>query len=245
MATVTLDRPGARNRIGPQMAAELKACFETLSEDDGLRLVVLTANGDDFSAGREEMPPGLTQPAATEWISEMRVASVVADLSAPVLVALNGDALAHGMELALAGDIRIAAASVRLGFGALSSTVFPWDGGTQRLPRLVGPSWARDLLLTGRDIAAAEARSIGLVNRVVDGPQQLAETARELGETLCSASPLGARYVKEAIAKGMDLPLDAGLRLEADLNLILQSTADREEGIKSFLEKRSPEFTGE
>ena len=245
MATVTLDLSGVRNRIGPQMAAELKACFEMLSEDDGLRLVVLTANGDDFSAGREEMPSGLTQPAAARWISEMRVASAVADLPAPVLVALNGDALAHGMELALAGDIRIAAAGARLGFGALSSTMFPWDGGTQRLPRLVGSGWALDLLLTGREVGAAEACSIGLVNRVVDGPEQLAETARELAETICSASPLGARYVKEAIAKGMDLPLDAGLRLEADLNVILQSTADREEGIKSFLEKRSPKFTGE
>ena len=125
----------------------------------------------------------------------------------------------------------------------LTQENFPWDGATQRLPRLVGPARAKDLILTGRTIDAREALEIGLVNRVVEQPDQLAEQAGELAQAIASGGPIAARYAKEAVQKGMDLTLGQGLALEADLNVILQSTGDREEGIKSFLERRPPKFS--
>ena len=118
-----------------------------------------------------------------------------------------------------------------------------WDGGTQRLPKLVGPAWALDMALTGRKLSAAEALRIGLVNRVVPAGGLEAATM-ELAEQVLAAAPVAARYAKEAVGKGMDLTLEQGLRLEADLSVILQSTADRAEGIESFKERRRPKFTG-
>ena len=144
----------------------------------------------------------------------------------------------------MAGDLRICVPSARFAFPGLARGVLPQDGGTQRLPRLVGPAWARDMLLTGRMVDANEALAIGLVNRVTENPGQLAAAVDELAAQIAGGSPIAARYAKEAVGKGMDLSLDQGLVLEADLNVILQSTSDRAEGIKSFLEKRSPKYSG-
>ena len=247
VATVTLDRPENGNRIDDAMADALGEVCRLIAEDDRLRLLVLTANGNIFSIDEEnetaERPltdsdpprkPGAPAPAT----------ATVAGLAIPVLVALNGDATGPGLELALAGDLRICVPSARFGFTGLARGVLPQDGGTQRLPRLVGPAWARDMLLTGRMVDAAEALAIGLVNRVVEQTDGLKAAAEELAAQITGGSPIGARYAKEAVKKGMDLSLDQGLGLEADLNVILQSTSDRAEGIKSFLEKRDPEFKG-
>ena len=236
VATLTLDRPNTGNQIDGEMADALGEACRLVAEDDQLRLLVLTANGDSFSidggsTNKWEGVPG--NPAAH-----------IAALAVPVLVALNGDATGPGLELALAGDLRICVPTAQFGFPGLSQGVLPQDGGTQRLPRLVGPAWARDMLLTGRIVTANDALSIGLVNRVTEGPGQLADSVAELVAQIAGGSPLGARYAKEAVGKGMDLSLDQGLGLEADLNVILQSTADRAEGIKSFLENRGSEFKG-
>ncbi len=220
------------------MAGELRGLCAELSGDDGLRVVILTGEGTVFSTGRN--------PAVSPvQVAQMQVGRAVASLSVPVLVALNGDATDHGLELALAGDIRLAASDAEFAFTLPSAGNFPFDGATQRLPRLVGPGWARDMLLTGRRIDSAEALSIGLVNRVSgpgEGPLQL---ACKLAEEIMEGGPLGARYVKEAVALGADLALGQALGLEADMNVILQSTADRAEGIASFLQRRAPTFTGE
>jgi len=212
------------------MAGALVDACRLVAEDDGLRLVVLTANGNVFCADDGTETAG--NPAAA-----------VASLAAPVLVALNGDATGPGLELALAGDLRICVPSARFGFPGLARGVLPQDGGTQRLPRLVGPAWAQDLLLTGRMVDANEALAIGLVNRVAE-PGQLEALLAEFSKQITAGSPIGARYAKEAAGKGMDLSLEQGLGLEADLNVILQSTSDRAEGLNSFLEKRGPKFTG-
>ena len=246
IATVTLDRPDSGNRIDAEMAEALGEVCRLIAEDDLLRLTVLTATGNVFSVEQENETSGETieESVAPRKPGELAGSPAVAGLAIPVLVALNGDATGPGLELALAGDLRICVPSARFGFTGLARGVLPQDGGTQRLPRLVGPAWARDMLLTGRMVDAGEALAIGLVNRVAESPGQLAAAVDELAAQITGGSPIGARYAKEAVGKGMDLSLDQGLGLEADLNVILQSTSDRAEGIKSFLEKRDPKFSG-
>lgn len=247
MATLTLNCLATANRLDLALAEELREACRQAGEDGTLRALVITGGGDPFSVGREAPPPELAAAPAEErvaWITRRKVASAVAALPMPVVVALNGDALDHGLELALAGDLRIAASHARLGMRDLVMGRFPWDGGTQRLPRLAGPAWARDMLLTGRLVDAAQALEIGLVNRVVD-LGELAQESRRLAEAIAAGGPIAARYVKEAVTKGLDLSLAQGLRLEADLNFLLQTTADRAEGLRAFRERRCPRFNGE
>ena len=237
-AIVTLNRPAADNRVDFRMGEELREMCSQLAADDGLRVVILTGAGRVFSTGRE-VPPDAAGMAG------LQAARAVAALPVPVLAALNGDASDHGLELALAADLRLADPQARFRFSPPEAGMFPFDGGTQRLPRLVGPGWARDMLLTGRQLSAGEALSIGLVNRVAESSGTVLRQARQLAATIAQGSPLGARYAKEAVVSGADLALPHALGLEADLNVILQSTRDRAEGIRSFLERREPEFTGE
>ena len=218
------------------MADALGEACRLVAEDDQLRLLVLTANGDSFSIDGGSTNKGEGVPG--------NPAAHIAALAVPVLVALNGDATGPGLELALAGDLRICVPTARFGFPGLSQGVLPQDGGTQRLPRLVGPAWARDMLLTGRIVNAKKALSIGLVNRVTEGPGQLADSVAELVAQITGGSPIGARYAKEAVTAGADIPLADGMRLEADLSILLHTTRDRAEGIRSFFERRQPRFRG-
>ncbi|MDA0733147.1 MAG: enoyl-CoA hydratase-related protein [Chloroflexi bacterium] len=248
VATLTLNRPDQCNLIDCYLAAEMRDACHKVRQDDNVRVLVLTGAGAAFSLGREPLPTELATGSAIQrqaWIEQLRVADALANLPIPVIVSINGDALDHGLELALAGDIRISAEPASFGLTDLSKPgCFPWDGGTQRLPRLVGPAWASDLMLTSLVIGSAEALSIGLVNRVVP-PGELTRETQRLAEAIAAGGPIAARYAKEAITKGADLSLAEGLRLEADLNIILQSTDDRAEGLQSFVEKRPPRFTGQ
>ena len=246
IATVTLSRPELSNRVSLEMATELREVCQAIQADENIRLVILTGEGDQFSVGREALPEDLSgSPASVslDWLKGIQAASAIAAIKVPVIVAVNGDAMDQGLELAIAGDIRVALSGSKFGLTDLAAGAFPWDGATQRLPRLVGPAWARDMILTSRIIDATEALAIGLVNRVVDSGRLIEET-RILAESILAGGAIAARYAKEAINQGADLTLDQGLRLEADLNVLLQSTADRAEGIKSFLERRPPRYTG-
>lgn len=243
---MTLSRPEAANRVGPEMATELREVCRAVQEDEDIQLLILTGAGGQFSVGREALPEELsTSPANVrlDWLKEIQAASAIAAIQVPVIVAVNGDAIDHGLELAIAGDLRVAASGCRFGLTDLTAGAFPWDGATQRLPRLVGPGWARDMILTSRIIDAGQALALGLVNRVVDSERLMDET-RTLAESILAGGAIAARYAKEAVYQGADLTLEQGLRLEADLNVLLQSTADRAEGIESFLERRSPRYTG-
>jgi enoyl-CoA hydratase/carnithine racemase len=243
VATVTLARPESGNRIDSSLAAELREACRAIGEDEGIRSVIITGAGSVFSVGREPVPEDLPPEARLDWLRRLQVASTLAGLPVPVIAAVNGNAQDHGLELALAADLRIASTDASFGFTDLAQCSFPWDGGTQRLPRLVGPAWARDVVLTGRIIDATQAMALGLVSEVVAGGE-LPARARRLAETVAAGAPIAARYAKEAIGAGMDLTLAQGLRLEADLNILLQSTADRAEGIQSYLQRREPEFRG-
>jgi len=171
------------------------------------------------------------------------VAGAVAKLECPVIAAINGDALGQGFELALACDLRIAVETARLGLPQIVSGLIPWDGGTQRLPRLVGRAKAMEMVLLGESISAREAYRVGLVNKVV-ALEELSTVVANMVRVMASSAPLALKYAKEAIGKGLELTLEQGLRLEADLYLLLQTTADRTEGITAFRQKRQPEFKG-
>jgi enoyl-CoA hydratase/carnithine racemase len=171
------------------------------------------------------------------------VAASVASLYPPVIAAINGDALGQGLELALGCDIRISAETAHFGLPQVAQGLIPMDGGSQRLPRLIGQARALELLLTAKTIDAREALDLGLVDKVV--PQdRLRPEVEALATRLAAKSPIALRYAKEAVIKGMDLTLDQGLRLEADLYFLLHTTRDRSEGVRAFLEKRQARFKG-
>ena len=243
VAWITLERPALGNAPDQQMAAALRETCAALDQDVGVRVIVVTGAGEHFcSALPHPLPPSSNGAAVVAQPS--RVASTVAALQAPVIAAINGPAIGQGLELALACDLRIAAEGARFAMPQVPAGVLPWDGGTQRLPRIVGRGRAMELLMTGREVDAGEALGMGLVHEVV--PQgELVARAQSLAESIAAAAPIALRYTKEAVLRGVDMDVDAGLRLEADLNILLQSTADRAEGVRSFLERRAPRFRGQ
>jgi enoyl-CoA hydratase len=227
VAYLTLNRPEAANKINLELSQELEDAYRQINQDDDVYVVVLSGAGASFCQGSEKAVA-------------FRAAAFVAAIEKPVIAAINGDALGQGLELALSCDIRLASAKARFGFPQLSQAIIPHDGGTQRLARLVGRGKALELILTAETIAAAEALEIGLVDRVV--PKELAAEAKALANNIASKGPIALRFIKEAVNKGLDLTLEQGLRLEGDLYFLLHTTADRTEGITSFLKKRTPRF---
>ncbi len=190
------------------------------------------------------------------WDEEVRVAVIefggeinaslatpVAKLKQPVIAAIRGNAVGAGLELALACDIRIGTEDGLFGLPQVSNGYLPANGGTQRLPRIIGRGRAMELILTGRLIDATEALKIGLIHRAV-AQQVLEREAMSLAQEMALKSPLSLNYAKEAVYSGMDMPLDQGLKMEMDLYLLLFGTRDRVEGITAFKEKRTPKFEG-
>ncbi len=229
----------------PTPAEQLESVCQFLNEDANLRAVVLTNNGENFwhdeiSPWPKDAPVGDLESV----LQRRRVATHVANLKAPTIAAIQGRAWNQGLELAPACALRLAAEGSTFGFSCLAEGYIPWDGGSQRLPRIIGRARALELLLTGRSVSASEALEMGLVNVVTPG-QTLEATAIDLGQTIAAAAPIAVRYVKEAVYKGLDMSLAQGLNLEADLSFILQTTQDRRRGIQAFLNKTKPQFTGE
>ena len=243
IATVTLDSASSGNEVTERVALELRDVCDHLDQDDDVAVVILTGEGEVFCRGTGPHRPQ-ESVGPPEALRLLKVAGRIAAIKKPVIAAINGDAIGQGLELALGCDIRIASGRARLGMTQVKDGLMPWDGGTQRLPRLIGRGRAIEMVLTSRVVDAEEARDMGLVSQVVE-PDQVLTRAQELASTIASHGPIAARYLKEAVVKGMDMSLEQGLRLEADLNLILQSTADRAEGISSFLERRKPIYRGE
>jgi enoyl-CoA hydratase len=227
----TLRRPRAQNRISHTMARELIDLAETVEDDDSILVLAITGDGTTFCPGFDEgVDPHLVETLAL--------------LSKPTIAIINGDATDEGLELAMGLDLRAATSEARLALTQLVRGQLPRFGGTQRLPRLAGPANALRMLLTGSPISAGEAMRLGLVTYLADGPAELDRVARELLTTLASRGPIGMRMAKEAVRKGYDMTIDQGIRLEEDLYALLQTTSDRAEGVRAFLEKRKPLFKG-
>ena len=213
------------------------ACMQ-IRQDEETWVVVLVVSAVAFAGRTDE------RDIDVGALEKRRVADSIAAIEKPVVAAVPGDATDQALELALACDVRIASDASTFGLTQVMQGLIPWDGGTQRLPRLIGRSRAMEMVLSARILDAREALDMGLVNETMPLNMVVAR-ARELAQLIAGHGPIAARYLKEAILKGADLTLDQGLRLEADLNLLLQTTTDRAEGISSFLERRQPHYRGE
>ncbi len=242
IAYIVLARPEEGNPVDDLLLAELADACEAIEPDPEVRVVLLWGGeGEVFSRGwrwerllEGEEWPGWPPTGAFDCLAE---------LPRPVVCAINGDAFSAGLELALACDVRIAALEARFAFPETALGLIPLAGGTQRLARAVGRSWASYLVLTGEAIDAQQALAMGLVSAVVERERLLGE-AESIARRIAEKGPLAVRYAKEALQRGPEMPLEEALRYETDLTIILQTTADRQEGVRAFLEKRRPRFSG-
>lgn len=234
IGSITLNRPEASNSINLKLAQELEDICLKINQDDDVYVVTITGAGNKaFCSGSELEKSGIGCSPA----------NAIASIEKPVIAAINGDALGVGLELALSGDIRLSSDKAKFGFPEVAQGLIPSGGGTQRLPRIVGRGKALELILSAEIITAGEALRIGLVSRVVKGASLAAET-ETLARTMAAKAPIALRFIKEAVNKGLDLTLEQGLRLEADLYFLIHTTADRIEGVTAFLKKRPPKFKG-
>jgi len=245
VATMTIDRQEKLNALDPQVVEEIGQALLEL-EAEGPRAIVVTGAGERaFIAGADIGAMSVMSPLEAKRFSEIgHAAMALLDRSPiPTIAAVNGFALGGGCEVALACDIRVAAENATFGFPEVGLGILPGMGGTQRLPRLIGPALAKELIFTGRRISAEEAREIGLVNRVVAEGEAL-EVARELAAEISANGPLAVRHAKAAANRSLDVDLVSGLEYEADQFALLFATEDAREGMTAFSEKRRPEFEG-
>lgn len=234
IATILLNAPGSGDWPHECMYSELLGVCDVVSGDDSISVVVFGHAGRKFLGD-----------VATEFVSPVcEVIESVARLDKITIAVIDGDAFGEGLELALACDIRIASERSRFALPNVENGTIPSGGGTQRLPRLTGQALALEMILTAMPIDAAEAFRIGLIQKMVPSKNIKAESD-SLVQKIAEKAPVALRFCKEAVNKGADLTLEQGLRLEADMYFLIQTTGDRMEGINSFLEKRKPSFKGE
>jgi enoyl-CoA hydratase/carnithine racemase len=232
IATITLANSAGGNRIDETVAQEIREAAETVAAAPDVAVVVVGARGADFCRGGAD-----DRATRVDW------AGALAAIPQPVIAVLQGEVADEGAELALIADIRLCARTARFRFGQVATGRLPSSGATQRLPRVVGRMRALDLLLSGRWVRALEAVRIGLVAEVV-ADSRLKRRAGALAHDLAKKGPVALRYVKEAVGAGLELTLAQGIRLEQDLYVLLQTTEDRGEGVRAFLEKRRPRYRG-
>jgi enoyl-CoA hydratase len=243
---VTIHRPAVLNALNAATLSELSQVFDDVARDAAVRVVVLTGSGErSFVAGADinelarQTPVGGREHARHGQALFTRIER----LGKPVIAAVNGFALGGGCELAMACTIRLAADSAKFGQPEINLGLIPGYAGSQRLPRLVGRGRALELLLVGNPISADDAWRIGLVNRVVPAASLTSE-ARALAQTLAAKAPIAVRYILEAVAGGLEMPLADAQDYEATLFGLVSTTEDMREGTRAFLEKRKPTFTG-
>ena len=244
VATIALQRP-PMNALCLQMQREIRDASEEIAGRTDVGAVVLTGGPTVFAAGADikEMADMSLQDMLSASSALQDSFNAVARIPQPTIAAIEGYALGGGCELALCCDLRIAGHGAKLGQPEILLGIIPGAGGTQRLPRLVGPSRAKDLILTGRMVDTDEALAMGLVDRVVDtGTSQ--QAAAELAGRLAAGAPLALRAAKEAIDHGLDVDLETGLEIERSKFVALFGTEDRTTGMTAFVAKSKPDFTG-
>jgi enoyl-CoA hydratase len=246
IATLTINRPAVLNALNAATMDELRRALLELRHDDAVRVVIVTGAGEKaFVAGADIKELSGQTPVEGQQLAVrgQHVLDLLESLGKPSIAAINGFALGGGCELAMACTFRIAADTARLGQPEINLGLIPGYAGTQRLVRLVGRDHALDLILTGRQIPAEEARQLGLVTRVVPAGS-LMDEARALAQALAIKPPVAVRAAMEAVTRGAEMGFHDGCALEAALFALTSTTEDMKEGTRAFLEKRKPVFTG-
>jgi enoyl-CoA hydratase len=246
LAVVTINRPEAMNALNSRVLKELSMAIEHLSMAADVGAIILTGTGDRaFVAGADIKEMVGLSALEMRSFSEAgrRLGDAMASCNKPILAAINGYALGGGCELALACDIRIASDRAKLGQPEVNIGIVPGFGGSQRLPRLVGLGWASEMIYTGEAIDAATAERIGLVNRVVPADRLLEET-KALARKILEKGPAAIALAKACLRASVEMPLSAGLDFETAAFGVVGSTHDKEEGMRAFIEKRKPAWTG-
>ena len=239
---ITFNRPDALNALNNKTRAEFQSAMLEISEDEDIKVIILTGSGRAFIAGSDIKELKNTTPLGAHNI--IRIGEIIEKFQKPVIAMVNGLALGGGCEIAIACDIIIASDHAKFGQPEINLGIIPGGGGTQRLPRLVGIAKAKELIYTGEIIDSNEAQRIGLVNKVVPA-DQLETTVYDLAEKIASKSIVALRLAKAAINLGVQIGLSSGLAYERELYSLLLSTEDKTEGIDAFIEKRAPRFKGQ
>ncbi|NYZ13916.1 enoyl-CoA hydratase [Azospirillum sp. RWY-5-1] len=240
---VRLNRPDARNALNMELRTRLAEVFLALADDPAVRCVVVTGSPKVFAAGADIKE--MAESGAIEMMGRriLRLWKPLADCPKPVIAAVNGVALGGGCELAMHADIIVAGEGARFGQPEVKVGIMPGGGATQRLVRAVGVYRAMRMMLTGEPVTAAEALSMGLVSEVVADDTVL-DRALEMARAIAAMPPLAVQQIKETVYAGLDGSLAGGLLLERKAFEILFASADQKEGMRAFIEKRSPTFEG-
>jgi len=239
-AVVMLNRPKAMNALNRALVDELDHAVEQIAKDPAISAVVLSGE-KNFAAGADITSMVEMDPEAAKAFAFTPTYQKIEDLPKPTIAAISGFALGGGLELALACDIRIAGSDAKLAFPEINIGIFPGAGGTQRLPRLVGPARAKELIFLGTTLDAQKALAYGLVNSIADDPL---DAAMKMAVKLAGKPAVALARAKECINLTAESHLRQGLRTEAEKWGSLFTTADQKEGMRAFLEKRKPVYTG-
>jgi len=250
IATITLNRPEVMNALNREMYGELEQAFRDAHRDPEVRCVVLTANGRAFCSGDDvkQIMLGEQRDATVTRLRDAKpkptpAAAAVLECDKPVIAAVNGPAVGWGMDLTLFADIRIASQNAKFGELFIKRGLVADIGGLWRLPRVVGPSKAAELLFTGDVINADEALAIGLVSRVVP-PEELLSAANEIARKIAANPPIAMRYMKEGLRKSLHSSMAEMGEYVGNSLAYLFTTEDHKEGAMSFVERREPVFRG-
>jgi len=243
IATITLNRPEVKNAISGKMKDELREAFASMLLEPRVRVVIITGGTESFCAGADLKDLPETGPMDRIVTRRDHPVHIIENFSKPVIAAVAGPAYGGGLEIALACDLRIAATNARFALSEIKLGVIPQAGGTQRLPRIVGLTYAKEMIFTGDPVDAAKALAIGLVSKVVE-TEKLMQEALSIAKKLADQAPLALQMAKKAIDVGIKLDMDSALDFELACATVLKDTEDRKEGIQAFKEKRKPVFKG-
>ncbi|MDQ7857397.1 MAG: enoyl-CoA hydratase-related protein [Armatimonadota bacterium] len=243
IAVVILNRPKVLNALNRATMDEVVTALEALDHDDAVRCIVLTGSERAFAAGADINEFAAATPVEMLAGYRFQQWERIRQIAKPVIAAVRGFALGGGCELAMLCDMIVAGEGARFGQPEINLGLMPGAGGTQRLTRAVGKARAMEIILTGRQVTAAEAYAMGLITRVVPD-EVVVETAKDIARQIAAKAPVAVRLAKDAVLAAFDTTLEVGLDYERKLFYLLFATEDRQEGVRAFLEKRPAAFRG-